>query len=123
MNNYLTMKQLSAKLGGRSETSIRRDIVDGYLPQPTKLNGTILFNEDHVEELMKKKPVRVDRSFDSKEEGREALKEALEAKKAIEDQIDEARAKLEELYAKLPQADEDVESIIRAKALVGNSAP
>ena len=38
INQYLTMAQLQAKLGGRSRSSILRDVELGIMPKPVKFS-------------------------------------------------------------------------------------
>lgn len=49
---YLNLKQLSEKIGGRSRTSIYRDVNAGRLPEPIKLGTTLLWREEEVEALI-----------------------------------------------------------------------
>lgn len=52
---YLTLAELSAKLGGRSRSAIYGDLEAGRLPQPLKLGGRIYWPESvidaHLREL------------------------------------------------------------------------
>ena len=45
---YLTLQQLSEKLGHRSRTSIYRDVNLGRLPKPMKFGGRVYFDEAEV---------------------------------------------------------------------------
>jgi prophage regulatory protein len=49
---YLTMKQLGAKIGGRSRASIYRDLAEGRLPEPTKLGHRLYWLEHVVDAWM-----------------------------------------------------------------------
>lgn len=49
-HQYLNLRQLSKKLGGRSRTSLYRDISSGRLPAPVKFGGRIYFEEGAVDE-------------------------------------------------------------------------
>ena len=46
---YLTLKELSAKLGGRSRSAIYTDLDAGRLPQPVKLGGRLYWPEGDVD--------------------------------------------------------------------------
>ena len=48
---YLTMKQLSEKLGGRSRASIYVDIAAGRIPKPFKIGSRNLFRESDIDAL------------------------------------------------------------------------
>ena len=50
--NYLTLKQLSQKLGGRGRSSIYRDIDLGRLPPPLRLGGRVYWLEQDIDYLM-----------------------------------------------------------------------
>jgi predicted DNA-binding transcriptional regulator AlpA len=45
----LTVKMLREKFGGRSNSSIYRDLEAGWLPKPFKINGRVYWWEDEVE--------------------------------------------------------------------------
>ena len=49
MQTYLTMKQLSAKLGNRSRGALYQDVAAGRLPQPVKLGGRLYWPEGDVD--------------------------------------------------------------------------
>lgn len=51
---YLTMRQLQGKLGGRGRTTIYEDIKAGRLPKPLKINKRIYFIESEVEDAMRR---------------------------------------------------------------------
>lgn len=46
---YLTLAELSAKLGGRSRSAIYADLAAHRLPQPLKLGGRIYWPETVVD--------------------------------------------------------------------------
>lgn len=46
---YLTLTELSAKLGNRSRSAIYADLAAGRLPQPIKLGGRIYWPEGDVD--------------------------------------------------------------------------
>jgi predicted DNA-binding transcriptional regulator AlpA len=49
MQNYLTLTELSSKLGGRSRSAIYLDLASGRLPQPIKLGGRLYWPEGEME--------------------------------------------------------------------------
>lgn len=51
-SKYLNLNQLSMKLGGRSRTSIYRDVEAGRLPKPVKLGSRLYWCESTVDALM-----------------------------------------------------------------------
>lgn len=52
---YLTFKDLQAKLGGRGRTSIYRDFQEsGWLPKPIKIGGRLYWAEDAVDAAIAK---------------------------------------------------------------------
>jgi predicted DNA-binding transcriptional regulator AlpA len=46
---YLTLRQLRAKLGGRSRSTIYLDLALGRLPQPVKLGGRLYWPEEAID--------------------------------------------------------------------------
>lgn len=46
---YLNLNQLSTKLGGRSRSSILRDIEAGRLPKPIKFGSRLYWVESEIE--------------------------------------------------------------------------
>lgn len=52
---YLTLNQLSQKLGRRSRSSIYRDVDAERLPRPIKLGGKLYWIEDQVDDLLASK--------------------------------------------------------------------
>lgn len=46
---YLSFKELSDGLGGRSRSSIYRDVEAGRLPQPMKIGHRLFWKETEVE--------------------------------------------------------------------------
>lgn len=49
MQPYLTMKDLMAKLAGRSRSAIYEDLNARRLPQPIKLGGKLYWREDEID--------------------------------------------------------------------------
>ena len=49
---YLTLSQVSKKLGGRSRASLYRDILAGRLPNPIKLGRRSYFREVDIDAAM-----------------------------------------------------------------------
>jgi prophage regulatory protein len=49
MQKYLTFKEVRAKLGGRSRSSIYNDLGAGRLPQPLKLGGKLYWPEQDLD--------------------------------------------------------------------------
>ncbi|UWQ94828.1 AlpA family phage regulatory protein [Rhodobacteraceae bacterium M385] len=49
---YITLSALSAKLGGRSRSSIYRDVEAGRLPPPIKLGRRIYWSKDAVDRTL-----------------------------------------------------------------------
>jgi prophage regulatory protein len=49
MDTYLTLSELSSKIGGRSRSAIYLDLAHGRLPQPIKLGGRLYWPEGDVE--------------------------------------------------------------------------
>jgi prophage regulatory protein len=49
MQQYLTLIELRAKLGGRSRSAIYLDLAAGRLPQPVKLGGRLYWPEGDVD--------------------------------------------------------------------------
>ncbi|MEM9496581.1 MAG: helix-turn-helix domain-containing protein [Pseudomonadota bacterium] len=47
---YLTIDQTSRKLGGRSRSSIYRDMKAGILPSPVRIGGRVYFIEEKIDE-------------------------------------------------------------------------
>jgi predicted DNA-binding transcriptional regulator AlpA len=50
---YLSLNELSSKLGGRSRSTIYRDVAIGRLPPFTRLGGRIYWDEDAVDQALK----------------------------------------------------------------------
>lgn len=46
---YLNLRQLSAKLGGRSRSAVYLDLAAGRLPKPVKLGGRLYWIETEVD--------------------------------------------------------------------------
>ncbi|MDG1335717.1 MAG: AlpA family phage regulatory protein [Tateyamaria sp.] len=53
MQNYLTLTELRAKLGGRSRSAIYLDLAAGRLPQPVKLGGRLYWPEGDVDKHLR----------------------------------------------------------------------
>lgn len=51
-DRYLTLDQLSSKLGNRSRSSIYRDIEAKRIPQPIKLGVRLYWRESDIDKLM-----------------------------------------------------------------------
>jgi prophage regulatory protein len=51
---YLSFSQLSQKLGGRSRSSLYRDIETGRLPPPLKLGGRRYWREIDVDRALER---------------------------------------------------------------------
>lgn len=49
---YLNMTQLSEKLGGRSRSSIYRDVEGKILPAPIRIGGRIYWVESSIDEAI-----------------------------------------------------------------------
>ena len=49
---YLTFGEVRRKLGGRSRTSIYRDVSASRLPKPIKLGGRLYWIEDEIENAL-----------------------------------------------------------------------
>nr|WP_324752784.1 AlpA family phage regulatory protein [Roseovarius sp. Pro17] len=52
-NRYITLAQLSAKLGGRSRSSIYRDLECGRIPNPIRVGVRLYWCEEEVEDFLK----------------------------------------------------------------------
>ena len=50
---YLTLRDVSAKLGGRSRSAIYADIAAKRLPQPLKLGGRIYWPEGALDDFLR----------------------------------------------------------------------
>jgi predicted DNA-binding transcriptional regulator AlpA len=49
MQTYLTLNELSAKIGNRSRSAIYLDLAAGRLPKPVKLGGRLYWPEGEVD--------------------------------------------------------------------------
>jgi predicted DNA-binding transcriptional regulator AlpA len=49
MQQYLTLNELRAKLGGRSRSAIYVDLKEGRLPQPIKLGGRLYWSDHDID--------------------------------------------------------------------------
>lgn len=50
---YLNLNQLSTKLGGRSRSSLYRDIEANRIPAPIRIGGRLYWIESQVDEALK----------------------------------------------------------------------
>ncbi len=46
---YITLNQLSEKLGGRSRSSLYRDLENGQIPNPIRVGGRLYWIEEEVD--------------------------------------------------------------------------
>ncbi len=49
---YLNLNQLSAKLGGRSRSSLYRDVETGRIPEPIRIGSRLYWIESKVDEAL-----------------------------------------------------------------------
>lgn len=49
---YLNLNQLSAKLGGRSRSSLYRDIENERIPEPIRIGSRLYWIESQVDEAL-----------------------------------------------------------------------
>lgn len=49
MSNYLTFRDLQAKLGNRGRTTIYRDVEAGRLPRPVKIGSRLYWAEADID--------------------------------------------------------------------------
>ena len=49
---YLNFKQLSEKLGGRSRSSLYRDVEIGRIPEPIRIGSRLYWIESQVDEVL-----------------------------------------------------------------------
>ena len=49
---YLSFNELTLKLGGRSRSTIYRDVELGRLPKPVKIGGRIYWLEHKIDEAL-----------------------------------------------------------------------
>ena len=52
-NRYITLDQLSEKLGGRSRSSIYRDLENGSIPNPVRIGARLYWCEEEVEDFLR----------------------------------------------------------------------
>lgn len=50
---YLRFKDLCVKLGGRSRSSIYRDLENGRLPKPMRIGSRPYWIEDEIDEFLR----------------------------------------------------------------------
>lgn len=53
MQKYLTLREVSQKLGGRSRSAIYTDLAAGRLPKPLKLGGRVYWPESDLEDRLR----------------------------------------------------------------------
>ena len=62
---YINFSELRAKLGNRSRSAIYLDLTARRLPDPFKIGGRLYWDEDEVDEHLRKlrqqKPIRIRR--------------------------------------------------------------
>lgn len=51
-NRYISLNQLSEKLGGRSRSSLYRDLEKGHIPNPIQIGSRRYWCEEEVEEFL-----------------------------------------------------------------------
>lgn len=56
-NRYITLDQLRAKLGGRSRSSIYRDIENKHVPNPIRIGSRLYFCEEEVDAFLQSRRV------------------------------------------------------------------
>jgi prophage regulatory protein len=49
---YLNLNQLSEKMGGRSRSSVYRDVENGTLPKPLKIGSRLYWIESAVDDAI-----------------------------------------------------------------------
>lgn len=52
-NRYITLDQLREKLGGRSRSSLYRDLEFGRIPNPIRIGARLYWCEEEVEDFLK----------------------------------------------------------------------
>ncbi len=52
-NRYITLRQLSEKLGGRSRSSIYRDLENSHIPNPIRVGSRLYWCEEEVDNFLK----------------------------------------------------------------------
>lgn len=56
-NRYITFNQLCEKLGGRSRSSIYRDLENGHIPNPIRIGKRLYWCEEEVEDFLRTRRV------------------------------------------------------------------
>lgn len=49
---YLNLNQLSEKLGGRSRSSLYRDVDNGRIPEPVRIGSRLYWVESQVDDAL-----------------------------------------------------------------------
>ena len=52
-NRYITLDQLSKKLGGRSRSSLYRDLENGDIPNPIRIGSRLYWIEEDVDDFLR----------------------------------------------------------------------
>jgi prophage regulatory protein len=52
-NRYITLSQLSNKLGGRSRSSLYRDLEKGHIPNPIRVGVRLYWCEEEIEGFLR----------------------------------------------------------------------
>ncbi len=52
-NRYISFTQLCQKLGGRSRSSIYRDLENGRIPNPIRIGHRLYWCEEEVEDFLR----------------------------------------------------------------------
>ncbi|WP_170570767.1 helix-turn-helix transcriptional regulator [Ruegeria atlantica] len=53
LTRYITLEQLGEKLGGRSRSSIYRDLENGRIPNPIRIGSRLYWCEAEVDDFLK----------------------------------------------------------------------
>ncbi|MEO0893330.1 MAG: AlpA family phage regulatory protein [Pseudomonadota bacterium] len=57
IRRYITFIELSAKLGGRSRSSIYRDLENGRIPNPVRLGSRLYWVDEEVDQFLAQRRV------------------------------------------------------------------
>lgn len=52
IRRYITLLELSTKLGGRSRSSIYRDLENGRIPNPVRLGSRLYWIDEEVDQFL-----------------------------------------------------------------------